>query len=64
MPTSATTALSPAPAHPTLPSGPPGWPVLGHLPHMRREGLLPFLERTWRQYGDVFSVNLGFPETR
>lgn len=45
-----------------LPMGPPGsWPVLGHLPYVRWEGMLPFLERNWRRFGDVFAVNLGFP---
>ena len=43
-----------------LPPGPRGWPLLGHLPQLRKEGLLPFLDRTWRQYGDVFSVDVGF----
>ena len=57
----ASAVLSPASAPSTLPPGPPGWPLLGHLPHLRSEGLLPFLERSWRRYGDVFSVNLGFP---
>ena len=27
---------------------------------LRREGLLPFLDRTWRRYGDVFTVDVGF----
>jgi cytochrome P450 len=43
-----------------LPPGPWGWPLLGHLPDMRREGLLQFLERCWRRYGDVFAVDTGF----
>jgi cytochrome P450 len=34
--------------------------LLGHLPQLRKEGLLPFLERTWRRYGDVFAVDVGF----
>ena len=38
----------------------PAWPVLGHLPIVRREGMLGFLERSWRELGDVFSVQVGF----
>ena len=33
---------------------------MGHLPQVRREGMLQFLERNWRQFGDVFAVDLGF----
>ena len=61
MSASTSAALSPPSVPLPLPTGPRGWPVLGHLPQMRKQGLLPFLEGTWRRYGDVFSVNLGFP---
>ncbi|HEY1087041.1 MAG TPA: cytochrome P450, partial [Archangium sp.] len=47
-------------ALPTLPPAPRGWPLVGHLPHMRQEGMLPFLERTWRTHGDVFAVEIPF----
>lgn len=49
------------PSLPPRPSGPPGFPVVGHLPLVKREGMLPFLERSWREFGDVFRVNLGGP---
>lgn len=42
------------------PPSPRGWPVVGHLPLLRKEGLLPFLERSWRQLGDVFAIDMGF----
>ena len=50
-------------SEPRLPPGPRPWPLLGHLPELRREGLLPFLERQWRQHGDVFSMDLNGPTT-
>ncbi len=46
---------------PVLPEGPPAWPLVGHLPMVKGAGMLPFLERSWREYGDVFSINLGGP---
>lgn len=57
------TALAPstyAPRPLPLPPGPRGWPLVGHLPQVRKEGLLPFLERSWHQFGDVFAVDVGF----
>ncbi|MFZ5442074.1 MAG: cytochrome P450 [Myxococcota bacterium] len=42
------------------PPGPKGWPLVGHLPDVRKHGLLGFLDRTWRAYGDVFGVDVGF----
>jgi cytochrome P450 len=46
---------------PLVPHGPPGWPLVGHLPMVKGGGMIPFLERSWREYGDVFSINLGGP---
>src|SRR4051794_4520013 len=45
-----------------LPEAPqvPRWPVLGHLPMVRREGILGLIDRSWRALGDVFSVDIGF----
>jgi cytochrome P450 len=45
-----------------LPEAPqvPGWPVLGHLPMVRREGILGLIDRSWHALGDVFSVDIGF----
>lgn len=42
------------------PPGPRGWPLVGNLPQVRSEGMLQFLERGWRQYGDVFGADVGF----
>ncbi len=55
-----TTALTSSPPTSSQPPGPRGWPFVGHLPQVGREGLLQFLERNWHQFGDAFSVNLGF----
>lgn len=44
-----------------VPPGPRPWPLIGHLPELRDGGLLPFLERGWRRYGDVFQVELDGP---
>lgn len=38
---------------------PRGWPVVGHLPALRQNGMLPFLADCWRQHGDVFRVDMG-----
>ncbi len=43
----------------TLPPGPPGHFLLGHLPELR-DDLLSFYTRTARQYGDVFLIRFGF----
>ena len=42
------------------PPGPRGWPLVGHLPQVTREGMLPFMERVWRETGDVFAIDVGF----
>ncbi|UQA59155.1 cytochrome P450 [Polyangium aurulentum] len=43
-------------------ASPPGVPVLGHLPRIRREGLLEFLADSRRVCGDVFRIEFGpFP---
>jgi cytochrome P450 len=40
----------------------PGLPILGHLPRIRREGLLEFLAESRRVCGDVFRIEFGpFP---
>lgn len=36
-----------------------GWPLLGSMPRIRREGMLPVLESEWKRLGDVFRVRLG-----
>lgn len=36
-----------------------GWPLLGALPRIRREGMLPLLDSQWKQHGDVFRLRLG-----
>lgn len=41
----------------------PGWPVLGHLPQMRHGGMLALFERSWREVGDVFGLDVGFHGT-
>jgi cytochrome P450 len=42
----------PAPCSPAL-------PLLGHLPRIRRLGMLKFLDEEWRKHGDVFRIELG-----
>ena len=39
-------------------SGPPGYPLLGHLPHFLRDRL-GFLSRCAREYGDVVKLHIG-----
>jgi cytochrome P450 len=58
----ATTAASNSLTSPSSqpPPGPRGWPLVGHLPQVTREGLLPFMARTWRTWGDVFALDVGF----
>lgn len=44
-----------------LPPSPRSWPVVGHIPAIRRAGgMIQFLEHSWRAHGDVFSVDVGF----
>ena len=35
----------------------PGWPLVGHLPQMRKGGMLGLFERSWREVGDVFGLD-------
>ncbi|MBM4783969.1 MAG: cytochrome P450 [Archangiaceae bacterium] len=42
-----------------FPPHPPRWPLVGHLPRLRGEGMLSLLEDSWRKLGDVFSVDVG-----
>ncbi len=37
----------------------PGWPLLGHIPHARSEGILQLMERSRKTLGDVFSLDVG-----
>ncbi len=46
---------TPAPLPPSLPR----WPIVGHLPRVRSEGMLSLLEDSWQKLGDVFSVDVG-----
>jgi len=47
--------------HRDRPPGPPGWPLLGHLPAFGKDQL-GFLTETARRYGDIVSLNLaGWP---
>ncbi|MER2563607.1 MAG: cytochrome P450 [Myxococcaceae bacterium] len=42
-----------------LPPHPPRWPLVGHLPRLRSEGMFSLLEDSWKKLGDVFSVDVG-----
>ncbi len=42
----------------TLP-GPRGLPLVGSVPALLRDGVFEFLERAWRQHGDIFQVETG-----
>lgn len=46
-------------AAPSIPPRPPAWPVLGHLPRLRSEGMLQLIDDSWRRLGDVFSLDVG-----
>jgi cytochrome P450 len=46
-------------SHLPAPPGPAQWPVLGNLPAIRRDGLVQFLEHSWKRHGDVFRVDIG-----
>ncbi|MEJ2208818.1 MAG: cytochrome P450 [Anaerolineae bacterium] len=39
--------------------GPKGWPVVGSLFEMRRQGILDFWTEAWRAYGDVVQTTVG-----
>jgi cytochrome P450 len=41
--------------------GPFQFPVVGNIPQMARVGMVQFLLRCWREYGDTFRVNLAQP---
>ncbi|XP_078689230.1 cytochrome P450 2U1-like [Branchiostoma floridae x Branchiostoma belcheri] len=41
-----------------LPPGPWGWPVLGHIPTLRKDPHL-VLTAMWKKYGDVFHIRMG-----
>ncbi|MFJ8582932.1 cytochrome P450 [Micromonospora sp. NPDC093277] len=56
MPTSENAPAAPAPIPPP---GPKGWSVVGDLPAIWRQGMVPFFERCWRQHGDVFRFDAG-----
>jgi len=38
---------------------PPGWPLLGHLPRLRSEGMLQLIESGRMSLGDAFSIDIG-----
>ncbi|XP_062996476.1 cytochrome P450 2B4-like isoform X1 [Elgaria multicarinata webbii] len=47
-------------SHPgNLPPGPPSWPVLGSLLHLKGPSLLQSLLKLRERYGDVFTIYLG-----
>lgn len=35
------------------------WPVIGHMPEMIREGLIPFMEKAWREVGDCYEFRVA-----
>ncbi|HEY1087770.1 MAG TPA: cytochrome P450, partial [Archangium sp.] len=37
----------------------PAWPLLGHIPQLRSEGMLSLFERSWAAFGDVFGLHIG-----
>jgi len=41
-------------------AGPPGYPIVGHLPHFLRDRL-GFLSRCAREYGEVVKLRIGSP---
>jgi len=42
-----------------MPPGPGGFPVIGNLRRMRKQGILAFYQDLWKEYGDVVRVNMG-----
>ncbi len=54
------TALDTPTALRPLPPGPRGWPLVGHIPALRKHGMLGFMDRSWAEYGDVFAMDVGF----
>lgn len=42
------------------PPSPPAWPLLGHLPRVRSEGMLGVIDDSWRRLGDAFILDVGF----
>ncbi len=38
----------------------PAWPLIGHIPQLRKEGMLGLFQRSWATFGDVFGVYPGF----
>ncbi|MEW2444497.1 cytochrome P450 [Micromonospora marina] len=47
------------PATSRTPPGSTGWPLIGSLPTIQRRGMVSFLDRRWREHGDVFRFNVG-----
>ncbi|MFT3707332.1 MAG: cytochrome P450 [Archangium sp.] len=45
---------------PRLAPSPPAWPLIGHIPRLRSEGMLQLLDSSWRQLGDAFALDVGF----
>ena len=39
--------------------GPVGYPLVGALPAILREGIFEYVERCWREYGDFFQIPTG-----
>lgn len=39
--------------------GPAGYPLVGALPAILREGIFEYVERCWREYGDFFQIPTG-----
>ncbi|PZR08617.1 MAG: hypothetical protein DI536_24245 [Archangium gephyra] len=42
------------------PPSPPAWPLLGHLPRVRNEGMLQVLDDARARLGDTFALDVGF----
>ncbi len=43
-----------------LPPSPPGWPLVGHLPRVRSEGMLSVIDDAWHKLGDSIALDVGF----